>query len=187
MDIKGRRVAYDICFANMGLNYLAAKIGKRFDVGGQIASKGSVSLSMLKKLEREYRSLRGKRPSLGREIFERRIQPILDQQDIPIPDKLRTLVESSTREIASAILSEKKNAKILCTGGGTFNAFFVSCLLEHCGDHAALIIPEEDVVKFKEALVFSFLGVLRAQGQPNCLKSVTGATKNNSGGVLVGL
>lgn len=187
MDVKGQRIAYDICFVNMGLNYLAAKIGKPFDDGGQIASIGVVNTTMLKKLNRVYGSLRDKRPSLGREIFEQRIQPILDQTNIQIQDKLRTFIESAAIEISSAIISGKKNAKVLCTGGGTFNSFFVSCLLEHCGDHAALIIPEEDVVKFKEALVFSFLGVLRIQRQRNCLKSVTGATRDSSGGVLVGL
>lgn len=187
MDVKGQRIAYDVCFINMGLNYLTAKIGKPFDDGGQIASMGVVNTAMLKKLSRVYGSLRNKRPSLGREIFEQRIQPILDQTNILIQDKLRTFVASAAIEISSAIISEKKNAKVLCTGGGTFNSFFVSCLLEHCGDNAALIIPEEDVVKFKEALVFSFLGVLRIQRQANCLKSVTGATRDSSGGVLVGL
>jgi anhydro-N-acetylmuramic acid kinase len=187
MDIKGQRIAYDVCFINMGLNYLAAKIGKPFDDGGQTASMGVVNTTMLKKLSRVYGSLRDKRPSLGREIFEQRIQPILDQTNIQIQDKLRTFIESAAIEISSAIISGKKNAKVLCTGGGTFNSFFVSCLLEHCGDNAALIIPEEDVVKFKEALVFSFLGVLRIQRQRNCLKSVTGAIRDSSGGVLVGL
>jgi anhydro-N-acetylmuramic acid kinase len=187
MDVKGKRVAYDICFVNMGLNYLAKKMGKAFDEGGRAASMGAINASMLKKLNRVYASLRGKRPSLGREIFEQRIEPVLNQSEVPIQDRLRTFMESAASEIASVIVKEKKNAKVLCTGGGTFNSFFVSCLLEHCGDQAALIIPEEDVVKFKEALVFSFLGVLRWKGQPNCLKSVTGASRDSCGGVLVGM
>lgn len=187
MDIKKQRIAYDICFINMGLNYLMEKIGKAFDDRGELASTGSVNTAMLGKLNRVYAALRLKRPSLGREIFEQRIQPILDEPGIPIEDKLRTVIESSAAEIASAVVSVKENAKVLCTGGGTFNAFFVSCLLEHFRDRAALIIPEEEVVKFKEALVFSFLGVLRLLKQPNCLKSVTGATRDSSGGVLVGL
>jgi len=187
MDVKGKRIAYDVCFVNMGLNYLMAKIGKAFDEGGQAGSMGVVDSSMLKKLSHVYASFRSKRPSLGRELFEQRIQPILDKTEIPIQDRLRTFMESAAGEIASVIVKEKKNAKVLCTGGGTFNSFFVSCLLEHCGDHAALIIPEEEVVKFKEALVFSFLGVLRWRGQPNCLKSVTGAARDSCGGVLAGL
>jgi anhydro-N-acetylmuramic acid kinase len=187
MDIKGKRVAYDICFINMGLNYLMSTIGKSFDDGGQLASQGSVDPVMLKKLDKIYAGLRKRRPSLGREIFEQQIKPVLDESSVNLKDKLRTVAESAAKEIALAIVSGKRNAKVLCTGGGTFNSFFVSCLLEHCGDEAALIIPEENIVKFKEALVFAFLGVLRMQGKPNCLKSVTGAIKDNSGGVLVGL
>jgi anhydro-N-acetylmuramic acid kinase len=187
MDIKGKRVAYDVCFINMGLNYLMASIGKSFDEGGQLSSSGSVDGPTLKKLDKVNESFRKKRPSLGREIFEKQIQPILDATGISLADKLRTFTESAAKEIASAIVSNKNNAKVLCTGGGTFNSFFVSCLLEHCGDNAALIIPDEHIVKFKEALVFALLGILRVQRKPNCLKSVTGASRDNSGGVLVGL
>lgn len=74
----------------------------------------------------------------------------------------------------------------MCTGGGTFNSFLISRLLEYTGDDAELIIPEENVVKFKEALVFSFLGLLRVRGEVNALKSVTHATRDSSGGVMVG-
>ncbi|HKZ38619.1 MAG TPA: anhydro-N-acetylmuramic acid kinase [Chryseolinea sp.] len=187
MDVKGQRVAFDVCFINMGLNYLASKLGKTFDEDGRVSSTGMTNPAMLKELDQVYASLRNKRPSLGREIFEQRIKPILDMPNITLQDKLRTFTESSAKEIGFAIVTGKRNPKVLCTGGGTFNSFFVSCLLEYCGDQAALIIPEEDVVKFKEALVFSFLGVLRMQRQPNCLKSVTGAARNSCGGVLVGL
>lgn len=186
MDIKGKRIAYDICFINMGLNYLASKIGKAYDEGGQLAATGTTDPAMLKELNRIYISLHRKRPSLGREMFEKSIKPILDTPSIKLEDKLRTLTESAAREIAMAIGSGKRNPKVLCTGGGTFNSFFVSCLLEHCGDNAILIIPDEDVVKFKEALVFSFLGVLRMNRQTNCFQSVTGARRNSCGGVLVG-
>jgi anhydro-N-acetylmuramic acid kinase len=187
MDVKGQRIAFDVCFINMGLNYLAAKLGKTFDDEGRASSMGHINETMLKKLDEVYASLRKKRPSLGREIFEQHIKPVLDMPDVNVNDKLRTFTQSSAKEIGLAILSGKTNPKVLCTGGGTFNSFFVSCLLEYCGDRAVLIIPEPEVVKFKEALVFSFLGVLRMLRQPNCLKSVTGASRNSCGGVLVGL
>ena len=187
MDIKNSRKAYDVCFMNIGLNFLSASLGKSYDRGGAIAAKGSVNPGMLTKLDKVYERLRSKRPSLGREIFEAQILPILNTKSVSTEDKMRTLVESAAREIAGAVVSRTEVAKVLCTGGGTFNAFFVSCLLDHCSDRAALIIPEESVVKFKEALVFAFLGVLRVMQQPNCLKSVTGARSDSSGGVLVGL
>ncbi len=185
VDVNGRRMAYDICFCNMGLNYLMADVKKEFDRGGALAASGEVDLLMLKALSKVYMSLRNDRPSLGREIFEKNIIPILDRSKSSLKDKLRTLVESTAIEIAFA-LGAKKNPTVLCTGGGVFNSFLMARMLDHCVDNATLIIPEDDVVKFKEALVFAFLGVLRVRDEVNCLKSVTHASRDNSGGVLVG-
>lgn len=186
MDVKGKRIAFDVCFSNMGLNYLMAKVGKEFDEDGAMSSEGKVYLPMLKELNRVYSLLRKRRPSLGREIFEQRIKPILDTAGIKLKDKLNTFTLSCAKEIAYAILSSKKNSKVLCTGGGTFNSFFISQLLEQCGDNATLIIPEADIIKFKEAIVFAFLGVLKVRGEVNCLRSVTGAGRNSSSGTLIG-
>ncbi len=47
-----------------------------------------------------------------------------------------------------------------------------------------LIVPDNELVNYKEALVFALLGVLRWRGEVNCLKSVTGARENNSGGSI---
>jgi anhydro-N-acetylmuramic acid kinase len=62
----------------------------------------------------------------------------------------------------------------------------MSCLLDHCGDQISLILPDETVIKFKEALVFAFLGVLRSRNEVNCLKSVTQASRDSSSGLTVG-
>jgi anhydro-N-acetylmuramic acid kinase len=59
-------------------------------------------------------------------------------------------------------------------------------MIEHCGDRADLVVPDADVVKFKEALVFAFLGIRRVRSEINCLKSVTRASRDSSSGVLVG-
>lgn len=185
-EVKKQRVSFDICFANMGLNHLAAKAGKVFDAGGNLSSEGELKPSMLKELSAVYAKLRSKRPSLGREIFEQRIKPILDQDNISIPDRLHTFTESIAIEIAHAVLQDKKKVTVLCTGGGAFNSFLITRLLDHCGDGAALILPADDVIKFKEALVFAFLGVLRICGEPNSLKRITGAARDNVAGVLAG-
>ncbi|MBL7859462.1 MAG: anhydro-N-acetylmuramic acid kinase [Cyclobacteriaceae bacterium] len=186
MDVKGRRLAYDICFLNMGLNYLATKAGKKFDAQGLMADSGALHTGLWKNLMRVYAGLRKKRPSLGREIFEKQVQPLLDDESIPLNDRLRTFTDSAAAEISSSILTTSEKPRVLCTGGGAFNSFFISRLLEFCGDYAELIIPEDDVVNFKEALVFAFLGVLRYRGEINCLKSVTHASRDSSSGVMIG-
>lgn len=186
MDINKKRVAFDICFLNMALNYLAAEVNKKFDKGGALAEAGSLNTALWKKLATANAKFRTRRPSLGREVFESQIKPLLEDKAIPLSDRLRTFTESAAAEIAGAIISNKEKGKILCTGGGAFNSFFMSRLLELCGDHVDLIVPEDEVVKFKEALVFAFLGVLRSRGEKNSLKSVTRASRDSSGGVMMG-
>jgi anhydro-N-acetylmuramic acid kinase len=184
---KRKRVAFDICYVNMGLNYLANKTGKKYDQGGDLSSSGEVNKKLLDDLNRAYSKSKQKRPALTRELFEKDIQSLLDQENISIKDRLRTFTESAAQQIAEAILKLKKGGTVLCTGGGAFNSFFMYRLIENCGDDAAIIIPEPDVVNFKEAIVFAFLGVLRSRGEVNCLKSVTGASQDNSGGTTIGL
>jgi anhydro-N-acetylmuramic acid kinase len=183
-DEKGKRIAYDICFVNMGLNYLAAKLNKDFDKDGEVASEGSINKKLLTRLDKIYDKLKTKRPSLGREIFERQIKPLLDDENISIPDKLRTLTESAAAEIIKALPNGPAN--VLCTGGGAFNAFLIYAMLSKCRDNISIVIPDEEVVKFKEALVFAFLGVLKVRNEINCLKSVTGASRDSSGGLQIG-
>jgi anhydro-N-acetylmuramic acid kinase len=185
-DVKKRRIAYDICFMNMGLNFLAQKAAKTFDAGGKMASDGEINPGMLKALDKVYNRLKGKRPSLGREIFEQQIQSILDNKKISLNDRLRTFTESSAKEIAEAIISKRGNPSVLCTGGGALNSFFISRLLDLCADNANLIVPDTSVINFKEALVFAFLGMRRVRNETNCLKSVTGASRDSSSGLLIG-
>jgi len=185
MDKNKKRIAFDVCFCNMSLNYLMEKKGKSFDRGGQLAATGKIDNTLLRKISSVYRPLKKKRPSIGRELFEKKIQPLLDGSSASIEDRLATCIESTAIEISEVVrISGKKT--MLCTGGGAFNAFMMSRILHHCGDAISIIIPDEVIVKFKEALVFAFLGVLRNSNQVNCLGSVTGALRDSSAGVMVG-
>lgn len=186
MEWKGKRIAYDICFANMGLNDLASKEGSAFDKNGSLASDGVVNESMLKDLNAVYEKLRNKRPSLGYEVYLKFIKPILDREKIPVNDRLATFVESIANEIALAIPKSNKRLSMLCTGGGVFNNFLMYRLVEVCNDRISIIVPDDEIVKFKEAIVFAFLGVLRLRGEVNCLKSVTSAKRDNCGGIQIG-
>lgn len=186
VDVKGKRHAFDICFCNMALNRLASEAAQPFDKNGDMASAGEVHGALLKKLSKIYARLRAKRPSLGREIFEKQIVELLSDKSVRIEDRLCTFTESAAMEICDAISSHKEVAKVLCTGGGAFNSFLISRMLEHGGDNITFIIPENEVIKFKEAMVFAFLGVLRIRNEVNCLKSVTNASRDSSAGTLIG-
>lgn len=186
VDVKASRRAFDICFCNMGLNYLASEVSKPFDKNGDMASAGEVHDGLLKKISKIYAKLRVKRPSLGREIFEKQIIQLLSDKSISVDDRLCTFTESAAIEICEAISSQKQVAKVLCTGGGAFNSFLIARMLHHGGDDLTFIIPDDEVIKFKEAMVFAFLGVLRVRNEVNCLKSVTNASRDSASGTLVG-
>ena len=95
-----------------------------------------------------------------------------------------THVTTVAIQVAATLTLKPKteNLKLLVTGGGTYNNFLVNRLHEHC--NAEIIVPEKKLIEFKEALIFAFLGVLRWRGEVNCLKSVTGAKRDSSGGAI---
>lgn len=192
MERKGKRIAWDICFMNMALNHLAREAGQDFDRNGKMARRGSVQPELLAKLESHHgRSLI--RASLGREDFERDILPHLKSGYTP-EDRLRTFIEYAARQVGSAVRHAGKG-KVLLTGGGAHNGFFRERLMEavSAGGLSVTFEPQSDandegrqIIDFKEALVFAFLGVLRLNGEANALSSVTGASRDSCSGITYG-
>jgi anhydro-N-acetylmuramic acid kinase len=186
MEHKGKRKAFDVCYCNMALNYLAAKVGKEFDESGKLATTGSVNEGLRKSINKIYSTNRKTKPSLGREGFENHFQSLLDSDGIELHDRLRTVCESISNEIADAIPTSKKKMKMLATGGGARNEFLIQLLREKLSKRVEIVIPDKTTIDFKEALVFAFLGVLRVRDEVNVLNSVTGAAKDSCSGILVG-
>jgi anhydro-N-acetylmuramic acid kinase len=179
--------AFDFCYCNMALNYLAAKAEKKYDHKGKLAKQGAVNEALLAQIENIYAASRKAKPSLGREGFEKDLQALLDNETIPLNDRLHTVCESIARELAASIPHKKEKQKLLVTGGGALNDFLIEKIKQKLGKNLRVIVPEKNIIAFKEALVFSLLGVLRLRGEINALKSVTGAKEDSCSGVLVGI
>lgn len=179
-----KRMAFDICFVNMGLNHLSEKKGKRYDHNGTLAASGQVRSALVQRLEKIYARVNRSRPSLGREQFEKLMQPVLDQKQFSVEDRLCSYTEVIARQIVKALPRTRKKLSVLCTGGGAFNGYLMSRLLDVGSGMVNWVIPEDDIVKFKEAMVFAFLGVLRMRGEINCLSSVTGASQDSVSGLM---
>lgn len=179
--------AFDFCYCNMALNYLAGKAGKKYDHKGKLAQQGNVNESLLSEIEKVYAVSRAAKPSLGREGFEKDFQALLDNETIPLNDRLHTVCESIARELAAAIPHQKEKQKLLVTGGGALNNFLIDKIKQRLGKKVKVIVPEKNIIAFKEALVFALLGVLRLRGEINALKSVTGAKEDSCSGALVGI
>lgn len=173
------RVAFDICPVNIVLNHYCQKIGLAFDEGGKLAAAGKVNQQLFEELNllKFYKEHPPK--SLGLEWVQQQIFPLIDNYDIEIKDILRTVVEHSAYQIGRII---PQKASILTTGGGVFNSFLIG-RIEHFSN-TKINLPQKEIIEFKEALIFAFLGLLRFENQVNCLKSVTGASKNHSSGKI---
>ena len=171
-------IAYDICPVNIVLNNLSKKIGKDFDNKGTIASSGKLILNLYEKLEKleYYKSSPPK--SLGIEWVDANIFPLINKYfDYPIEDLLNTL----SNHIANQISNNLKDIdKVLVTGGGTYNDYLIDIIRSKTDSE--IIIPSKNIIEFKEALIFAFLGVLRYLNINNCYSSVTGASKDHCSG-----
>ena len=70
----------------------------------------------------------------------------------------------------------------MVTGGGAHNNHWMATFKRNFSIDC--ILPENEVIDFKEALIFAFLGIIRLENKTNIYASVTGATKNSTGGVV---
>lgn len=188
----GSYIAFDVCAANRVLNMLAAKAGKEYDEGGKIAASGSLNQSLLEHLNALSYYIQPWPKSLANEFGTETVYPIIEKAGLSIPDALHTYTEHIAIQIRNSIDSLRKTGsvnadqqRLLVTGGGAFNAFLVERLKVHLRDwKIEVVIPDENLVKYKEALIMALIGVLRWREEINVLASVTGAERNSVGGAM---
>ncbi len=186
-EIHGERKAYDICAFNMALNHIAAMKGKEYDEGGKLAAAGKLQSALLDELEQLPFFNKTGPKSLGKEWFLAEMLPLIQKYDYSPEDLAHTFVRHITSQIAKTCHNMrpdfKAEVKMLVTGGGAYNTYFIKCLKEAV-PWLQIDIPDPQLLEFKEALVFAFLGVLRILNIPNCLASVTGANSDSISGVM---
>jgi anhydro-N-acetylmuramic acid kinase len=174
---EGVRIAYDICPVNIVLNFYANKLGLDYDESGKIASKGKINKELLEKLNTLSFYKKAPPKSLGLEWVKEIIYPLIDKLETDVPSILRTFVEHVAMQISSVIVDDNL---VLITGGGVFNTFLIERMEFYA--NIKFRLTSAKLINFKEALIFAFLGLLRSDGKVNCLRSVTGASKNHSSG-----
>ncbi len=182
---------FDVCAANRVLNMLAADLGKEYDDEGKTAAGGSVNQDLLEKLNELDYYQQTYPKSLANDFGTDTAYPLIRDSGCGIPDALRTYTEHIAVQIKNAITGLKNhkpqttNHKLLATGGGAFNTFLVERLKDHLDElNIEVIIPDEKLVKYKEALIMALIGVLRWREETNVLSSVTGAKRDSVGGAM---
>ncbi len=185
---KGHRIAFDCCPFNLLLNPQANILGGVFDNLGNWAKEGVVCDSLYTKLNAFPFYQNNKAKSLGREDVERDFIPAIQASGLSPRDVLATLIEHYAFQIATSIKKYQlvDEPSVLITGGGAYNLFFKERLNYHLSGNLKLYPSSRQLIEFKEALIFGFLGVLRLRNEINCLASVTGASRDSCGGVIYG-
>ncbi len=176
-----RYLACDLCPLNQLFNALARRHDPNlaYDPEGTIARSGRVLPELLAALDAlPFYALLPPR-SLGREWVENEVWPLIEAAKATPADLLRTCVEHAVGQIAAECQRQGlHNEALLVTGGGAHNAFLIESLSEQLALRGLRVdVPETQLVDYKEALVFAFLGACTLRGQPNHLPDATGARR----------
>lgn len=177
---------------------LSNEEGKEFDEDGKTALSGNLNTSLLEKLNALDYYKQSHLKSLANDFGTDVVYPMIREMGCGIRDSLSTYVEHITIQIKNSITNrvsdsrlmtrperQSNGLRLLATGGGAFNTFLIERLKENLNElNIEVIIPEENLVKYKEALIMALIGILRWRQEYNVLSSVTGAKRDSIGGAL---
>lgn len=176
---NGERKAFDICPVNTVLNHYTRKIGQLYDDKGKLAASGVVNTALLHTLNTDLFFTLAPPKSLGYEFVVSQVLPKIDAQEGKIENILRTYVEHIAQKIAE-VIQKTRASDVLITGGGVYNDFLINRIQQI--SKISIKRGDQELIEYKEALIFSLLGLLKLEKKVNCLKSVTGAKKDHSSG-----
>jgi anhydro-N-acetylmuramic acid kinase len=176
---NNERIAFDISPVNTVLNFYANTFGLEYDDKGKISESGNLNKELFEELNQLEFYQKTYPKSLGFEFVQEIVLPILESYSISTEDKMRNFTEHIAFQIGKIL--QTKTGKLLISGGGVYNDFLIDRIKNHL-PKTEIIIPDEKTIKFKEALIFALLGVLKLRNEVNVLASVTGAKQNHSSG-----
>lgn len=178
----GERIAFDISPCNLPINFLTKKFFDRaFDQNGELAGRGNPIPDLINKLNALPYYLTPRPKSLGAEWLNTAFMPIVEEfLEFP-PEDLIHSVTSHVGLMIGGTIEGSGLKRVLTTGGGAYNRFLTDKIRER--SKAEIIVPSGEIIEFKEALIFAFLGYLNVNNSINTFKSVTGARENSMGGI----
>lgn len=177
-DLNNQRIAFDICPVNIVANQLSLKKNLLLDLNGEMGSKGEICNELLLELNNiDFYNIMPPK-SLGKEWVDNKFFPIFNKYNICIEDSLSTLYEHIAIQIGN--ICNNKNKSILFTGGGVYNKYLMSRIEKYVLGN--IIVPNKEIIEYKEALIFAFLGLLRILKKENVCSTYTGSISNNCAG-----
>lgn len=176
--------AFDVCPANRVLNLLANEAGKDYDEKGAMAAAGTIDQPLLDRLNGLDYYQRPYPKSLANDFGTDTAYPLIKATGLGLDDALRTYTEHIAMQVKNAAAGLQQH-RLLVTGGGAFNTFLIDRIRDQlAAQQIEVVVPEEKLVNYKEALIMALIGVLRWREKTNLLSSVTGADRDSVGGAL---
>ena len=176
---NGKRIAFDISPVNTVLNFYANQLNVDYDDKGNFAQSGNFNPILFDNLnDLEFYKMPYPK-SLGFEFVKETVLPLMESVEISVFDKMNTFVHHAAFQISKII--NHKQGSLLITGGGAYNDFLIEKIKFYLPE-MNIVIPDKNILEYKEALIFALLGVLKLRGENNVLSSVTGAQYDHSSG-----
>ncbi len=180
----GSYIAFDICPCNQLLDYYARQAGMKYDDRGRLAGSGKISESLLTRLQEAPFYKEEPPKSLANEFSRDIMLPMVDAAGLSTMDALATCT-GHIADLISETIKRYCPAKVLVTGGGAFNDVLTGRLRRaSAAQGSEIVVPDPQLISYKEALVMALLGALRQQSRANVFASVTGATRDSIGGAI---
>lgn len=177
-------IAFDICAANQILNYFAQKVGMEYDKNGALAQSGRVDWELVHQHHEQTPFLNQLPPKSLDNTYSKNIIAALEQ--LSVIDALATACAHIAFEIKTSLTSlHCKNGTILLTGGGAKNSFLTALIqTELQALNIEVVIPEEQMIDYKEAIAMAFIGYLRLENKKNVLHQISGAQESSINGCI---
>lgn len=168
---------FDISPCNQLLNFAAGWLNLEYDKNGEKAASGKPIPELIQWLDAIPFYFKKPPKSLGNEDVRQLWIPLLE----PFKDKPEDVLSSLCKHLAGQIGASfsENSGKILVTGGGAFNATLLKSIEEKLGSKWQLELPSSEMIGFKEAYCFAFLGLKRWLGEVNCFARHTGASQDS--------
>ena len=184
--------AFDICPANQILNEYAQRLGFPYDRDGNSAQSGNLNEDLFEALSKLDYYDKPHPKTLDNNQIREAYYPLIDFFNDSPENILHTFcvhiadqLFRSTSGIMDQWSLSKNQFQIMLSGGGAFNQFLVKQIRERMeGLNVEVVIPSDDIVNFKEAILMAFMGYLRVNGMSNCLGAATGASRDSIGGAM---
>ena len=193
LDPSGQIKGFDLVPFNNLLNHYIKILNPElpYDAEGEIAKSGNLNAELYKALF-EWNHLQGSnRLSLEKEDSLNQLLKIIQpfQLKTSIADILHTYCHFVTDVLTKVIKDNfnREGSSIFITGGGVYHTYFIDLLSQQLKGIVSVQIPPKEIIEFKEAIAFAFLGYKRYLHQVNILKSVTGADRDSCAGAIYGI